>query len=235
MEMGKRYLGTVTYPPNHQACYVRVQVPRVGEDLPLSIKATFETFGRHALRQGTIVRVERTSHNNHCRYRVAEILNREPLAEQTEETETMTIATEDKLVRFHLPVRYYTKARSSSGMTKDNCVRVMAEAFSMMGCHARNMLDDYPNGVDIVCRQGPVHAVHHRASRLRRLHQRHQGPEPEAGGPVDPDTVRHHAGGARRQPRHPRAGPEVYAGIENRKVQQKGVLDFSDHVCCEPD
>ncbi len=146
MEIGKLYYGTVSYPPNRQAYYVRVMVSSPGEDLPLSVKATFEKFSRDALGQGTIVRVERTDPDNHCKYRVAEVLN------QTKE-ETDMAMSKDR-VRFFLPHRYFqNSARNGNNrMSRDTCKDVLCKAFGMSRSESDHMMRWHPEGFTILCR-----------------------------------------------------------------------------------
>ncbi len=83
MKMHTKYLGTVSYAPHHDACYVRVKVSRPGEKLPLSIKASFAMFSREQLVEGmfsreqlvegTIVQVTRSSETDHTKYRLVDV------------------------------------------------------------------------------------------------------------------------------------------------------------------
>ena len=65
-------IGRVSWPPNHQACYVRVSIPQ-DDGLPLSIKATFSGFDRCDLKKGDIAEVERTDPNDARRYKVTRL------------------------------------------------------------------------------------------------------------------------------------------------------------------
>lgn len=74
MKMDESYLAKVSWAPNSQAVYVRVEISKPGIP-PLAIKATFRGFSHRKLTKGDAVEVERTDPNNATRYRVIRVLD----------------------------------------------------------------------------------------------------------------------------------------------------------------
>ncbi|MEE8608960.1 MAG: hypothetical protein V3S55_15255 [Nitrospiraceae bacterium] len=158
IDMDTIYLGTVSYRPNNQACYVRVSLPDpcgAGDDIPLSIKATFTDFPRDELKQGTIVTVRRSDPNDARKYYISGIPMVVPdnfvTAKQTEETDMANKMSKDR-VKFFLCGRYFTNGQSQSGMTRERCIPIILKAFGMPRNLVHAVMDGSPQGFWIVCR-----------------------------------------------------------------------------------
>jgi hypothetical protein len=70
----KKMIGTVTWPPNNQACYVRVNLSDWRGGIPLAIKATFSDFDRRDIKKGDVVEVERNDPRDARRFRVLRLM-----------------------------------------------------------------------------------------------------------------------------------------------------------------
>ena len=102
----KTMIGRVSYPPNHQAYYVRVNIPQDG-GIPLSIKATFSGFDRCDLKKGDIVEVERTDPNDARRYGVTRLFTESARPGCVDVVEPEDEPMIDGRVQFFLSHYYY--------------------------------------------------------------------------------------------------------------------------------
>jgi len=74
MTQPEKFIGTVSWPPSRQACYLRVSIPTWERNWPLSIKASFCDFDHHDFMKGDVVEVERSDPRDARRYRVLRLL-----------------------------------------------------------------------------------------------------------------------------------------------------------------
>lgn len=150
MDIGVTYYGTVGYPPNKHACYVRVSISRPG-GVPLCIKATFANFDRSRFPKGTIVSVERTLKNDARRFAVTGIFG--DCQGQTDRGDHDMSKSKDR-VRFFIQHRYFQAncSLSSNGMRKDTCKSVLLRAFGMQFVESETMMNKFPEGFWVECR-----------------------------------------------------------------------------------
>ena len=57
-----------------------------------------------------------------------------------------------ELFKFFLPHRYFQCRSNGSGMSRDNCQKVLNKAFNMTYNKSGCMMDNNPNGFSIICR-----------------------------------------------------------------------------------
>ncbi len=150
MDIGVRYYGTVSYAPNSHACYVRVSISQP-DGIPLCIKASFGPLGRHLLKKGAIVCVERASHRDARRYIVTEVIG--DRQNQTDEGDSDMAMSKDK-IQFYLPYRYYqaTRGPGSNGMSRCTCKRVLRQSFDMDDQECERLMQNNSAGFGILCR-----------------------------------------------------------------------------------
>ena len=143
VDIGVRYYGTVSYAPNHQACYVRMSISQP-DGIPLCIKATFVDFNRKRLKKGTVVSVERTTQHDARRYKVIQIFDEGD----------SDMATSKDRVRFFLPPKYFSdnSRLSASTMGRSTCKRILLQAFGMDNGESERMIQNHSDGFTILCR-----------------------------------------------------------------------------------
>lgn len=122
----RRMLGYVNWAPNHQACYVRVNLPNWKDDIPLSIKATFSDFYYRDFEKGDAVEVERTDRKDARRFKVVRLMK----TFTTQVPEKPTVEKEKTMsrdrVRFFIGDRYFALPNA-----KIKIGNVMAKAFGL--------------------------------------------------------------------------------------------------------
>ena len=147
-------MGTVSCDPHPKSGYVRIESPQHDCAFPLSLKASLNGFGRCDVSKGDIVTVERTSGG----YRGWKLLK----VNKVQDTEvppiktcvTIKVTTDDPdRVRFFLPKRYFQTRVTPKGMSKGTCLHVLCKAFDMLMSESQDLMQRYPDGFHIVCRQ----------------------------------------------------------------------------------
>lgn len=148
MDFGRKYMATVSYAPNEQACYVRCKVSRPNEKLPLSIKASFTGIPREFLIEGTIVKVMRSSMTDHTKYNVVDMVCNNGVSDIVSSPGKMS---QDR-IQFILPPRYFQTRQTSNGMRRETCVNILAEVFGLCPADWNRFMCQYPHGITILCR-----------------------------------------------------------------------------------
>lgn len=149
----ERHLGRVSYAPNHQSCYVRINISKE-DGVPLAIKASFSGFDYRCIKKGDWVEVRQTNPRDARCYGVTRFLKDVPPKEANPCSEifadtkgdTVNITTEGTMkdrVRFWLSDYYFQR---------NNIYPVLAKAFDLSENHAREAARGPEEGFWIICR-----------------------------------------------------------------------------------
>lgn len=149
----KKLIGIVTWPPNRQASYVRVNIPNWKDDIPLSVKATFTDFDWRDFEAGAVVEVERSDPRDARRFKVLRLMK--AVAPKSEFTIALNMEVRnadefrrnqkmDNRVRFFISYKY---------LQNKAIYPVMRQSLGLDDSVARELYRQQANGFWVICRE----------------------------------------------------------------------------------